>query len=370
MSVRCRNSAGAFLFIALAGCSDKDITTYRVPKDPGSVVAAAPAPAAGEASPSTPGLRWQAPPGWQAQAAGGMRAASFLGPGPEGAAADISVVTFAGAGGDLLANINRWRGQLQLAPIDTGQLASEIGGLDLPAGHFTTADLRGEPVSGKPAMRILGALLEQPGRVWFFKMMGPETAVEAQKDAFLAFLKSVAPGEGGAVAPDIGQGGANPAANTNDLPHGSFAVAPTGAASQPSLEWQAPADWQPMAVSAMRKGSYAVSRGSAKADMSITAFPGDVGGLAANVNRWRGQLGLDPVDEGAVGSVTEPLNVNGLQFTVVDFSGDAPGGRQRILAALAGWQGATWFFKLTGPDALVAEEKTKFIALLKTVHPR
>lgn len=369
MCDRFRNSAGACLVLALAGCSDKDIASYRVPKDPGA--AARPAQVAvGAAAPSSPGLHWEAPADWQAQAASGLRAASYLTPGKGGPGADVSVVTFGGAGGDTLANINRWRGQLKLAPISAEQLPSEVSALEAPAGHFSVADIRGEAAQGAAAARILGAWLEEPGQVWFFKMMGPEDVVESQKGAFFQFLKSVTQGGAGAAQVPAGAVGARAAANTNDLPHANFAVVPTSPGDAGTLHWQAPADWNPKPATAIRKGSFTVARGGQEADLSITAFPGDVGGLSANVNRWRGQVGLAPVDDSAIGGVTESFDSNGLHFTLVDFAGPDATGPQRILAAFAPWQGGTWFFKLTGPAALVEGERPAFVAFLRTVQSR
>ena len=63
-------------------------------------------------------------------------------------------------------------------------------------------------------------------------------------------------------------------------------------ASGPGLTWTAPAHWVGKPLSAMRKGSYTVPGDGAEADLSITAFPGAVGGELANLNRWRGQLQL------------------------------------------------------------------------------
>ena len=48
----------------------------------------------------------------------------------------------------------------------------------------------------------------------------------------------------------------------------------------------------------MRIGNYAVSNQSGESlDFSITSFPGDVGGILANVNRWLGQVGIKPTNE-------------------------------------------------------------------------
>jgi hypothetical protein len=159
-----------------------------------------------------------------------------------------------------------------------------------------------------------------------------------------------------------------PSKNTNDLP--SMALAAAGGADGPTLRWQAPADWKPKPTSAMRKGSYAIVEGDQSADLSITTFPGDAGGLAANVNRWRGQIDLPPVDDTEVGALTESVEANGLHFIMVDFAGPPRPGQQRILAALASWQGATWFVKLTGPSGLVQDQRAAFIKFLKTVQPK
>ena len=40
---------------------------------------------------------------------------------------------------------------------------------------------------------------------------------------------------------------------------------------------------------------------------------------------------------------------------------------QRMLGAMAPYEGGMWFFKLTGPDALVAGTKPAFLEFLKTV---
>jgi hypothetical protein len=172
------------------------------------------------------------------------------------------------------------------------------------------------------------------------------------------------------MAARVETSGARTASNTNDLPHGNLAVVPTNEGEGNPLRWQAPAQWKPKAATAIRKGSYSVTRAGDEADVSVTAFPGDVGGLSANVNRWRGQVGLPPLDDSAMGTATEAFDANGLHFTLVDFAGSETSGQQRILAAFAPWQGGTWFFKMTGPAALVEDEKPAFVAFLRTVQPR
>lgn len=151
-------------------------------------------------------------------------------------------------------------------------------------------------------------------------------------------------------------------------PGATMANTPVNTAEGPGLTWSAPAHWTVKPASAMRKGSYAIhGEGGADADLSITAFPGDVGGDLANLNRWRGQIQLPPLAPADLGPSSRHLDLNGLHVTVVDFANSQSATPQRILGAIVPYNGATWFFKLMGPDALVVREKAAFEAFLQTV---
>jgi len=368
------------LLLGLAGCKDREIRTYRTPKEAEDAVAQAPAsPVAAPSVAQAPERpQWQTPGLWKEQQATGMRFASFTVSDGNGASADISIVNFAGSGGDELANVNRWRSQVKLPPIGAEALPSQVETLSAEAGDFSVVDLNADQAeAGKPPARLLGAWLHRNGKVWFFKVMGPAELVGAQKDTFVQFLRSVKfPGAG---TPATGGGAA---ANTNDLPK----VTPAGpdlsnmptnptlsaeatlkAASGSILLWNAPPAWTVKAASSMRKGSYALGAGGA-VDLSITAFPGDVGGPIANVNRWLGQVGLPPIEEAALPQYTSHMEANGLVFFIADTGSKEPSNPQRILAAVVFWQGNSWFFKMTGPTELVAQERPGFLEFLHTVH--
>lgn len=137
-----------------------------------------------------------------------------------------------------------------------------------------------------------------------------------------------------------------------------------------SLTWTAPAHWIAKPASAMRKGSFAVKDGDAEADLSITSFPGDTGGLLANLNRWRGQVSLQPLPADQLDANREHIDIGSLHVDVVDFAGSANGVPTRIVGAIVPVGSETWFFKLMGPDALVAKEKPAFLEFLRTVRPR
>ncbi len=92
---------------------------------------------------------------------------------------------------------------------------------------------------------------------------------------------------------------------------------------------------------------------------------GDGGGLAANVNRWRGQLGLPPITE----VLTTSIEIAGGKAEVVDMSGtDAKTGQpSRLVGAIVPQTGQTWFYKLMGAGAVVERENDAFIKFVQSV---
>ncbi len=184
------------------------------------------------------------------------------------------------------------------------------------------------------------------------------TAYRAAKDPAPAAKPPAATGALPADHPTIGpsQGVGPDMANT---------AVPTGS---DSLSWTAPAQWTAKPLGPMRKGSFAVkSADGAEADLSITSFPGNTGGLFANLNRWRGQLALPPLADDQLNATLAHVDGDGLHFDVVEFTGTANGTPTRILGAILARPSETWFFKLMGPDALVAAQKPALLEFLRTV---
>lgn len=165
-------------------------------------------------------------------------------------------------------------------------------------------------------------------------------------------------------------GGAAGGAETAPAAGGSsMGALPSGAvAAGNALTWTAPAHWQAKAPGMVRKGSYTlVGEAGATGDLGITAFPGDTGGLHANINRWRGQIGLAPAGNAEIEAAIEHIDANGLHLDFVDLVG--PQG-VRLLGAIVPFNQETWFFKLTGPDALIAKERAAFRDFIQTIKPR
>ena len=98
--------------------------------------------------------------------------------------------------------------------------------------------------------------------------------------------------------------------------------------------------------------------------MAISHFPGDVGGDLANVNRWRQQIGLAAIEAAALPPLVTKLTAGSVTLSLID----ATGAENRLLAAWTRHGADTWFFKFTGPEALVGAQKAKFTAFLESVR--
>jgi hypothetical protein len=176
---------------------------------------------------------------------------------------------------------------------------------------------------------------------------------------------SAAPAQGGAPAAQA------PAPNTPAPASQPSTMANTAVptASGAGLVWTAPANWASKTGSAMRKATFVLkSEGTpGEGELAVTAFPGDVGGELANVNRWRGQISLQPIGQGDLGTAITRIERNGLTLGVVDLT--SPDNAQRMLGAMVPHAGSTWFFKLTGPAPLMEKVKPEFMAFLDTIKP-
>lgn len=150
------------------------------------------------------------------------------------------------------------------------------------------------------------------------------------------------------------------------------ALPPGAAADASNPQWTVPTDWQEGKASAMRRATFLAKAADGQtAEIVVSVFPGDVGGLLANINRWRGQIGLGPVAPDEISGITSDLVINGAKATVVDFKADtaSPGKTQplRMVVVTIPHAGNSWFFKMTGDAPLVEAQKGIFLQFVKSV---
>lgn len=149
---------------------------------------------------------------------------------------------------------------------------------------------------------------------------------------------------------------------TNVSSPAADAPVPPPSSEKPQIKWDVPSTWSSAPASAMRYASFASEKNGEKADISVVTFAGDGGSDADNINRWRQQIGLGPVD--SVDAIIVPLHAGDLHFSTVDIAGTTA----RLLAGWTRHEGRTWFFKMTGPPAIVEQEKPKFRVFLQSVR--
>lgn len=147
-------------------------------------------PSGGERAPSAARPEWTVPSGWKEIPNPQMLLAKFRVTGTDGASVDVNVSVEQGDGGGLLGNINRWRGQLGLAPADAAELAKLTTDIKLPDGNAALVEFSGtNAMNGQPA-RIIGAVVSRDGQTWFYKLMGHEPLAVREREAFLKFFQT------------------------------------------------------------------------------------------------------------------------------------------------------------------------------------
>lgn len=145
-------------------------------------------------------------------------------------------------------------------------------------------------------------------------------------------------------------------------------LGPAAAPADSALHWTAPAHWTAQPTTGVRVATYSVVGDGGTAELAVTRFPGAVGGELANLNRWRGQVGLPPWTEAERDAAVRRLTVNGLAVTVSDFTGRVGDAPTRLLAAIVPQPTETWFFKFTGAPAVLEAEAAAFQALLESLN--
>jgi hypothetical protein len=315
----------------------------------------------GSAAPDV--LQYSQPSDWKEAPKGQMRVASFHVTTADGKLADISVIPLPGMAGSDLDNVNRWRGQVGLGSISEVELAKlaqpvEIAGQ--PAQMYEQAGVN--PQTGEKT-RILAAITHHGGMEWFFKMIGDDALVEQQKPAFVAFMKSVT------FPAETAQAGLPPSHPPIDAGSMMMPAGTDASSSQAKPNWTVPSGWKEVPAGQFLVAKYMVTGdASGQTAVNVGMAPGEGGGLLANINRWRNQLGLGPVAETDLAKEIQPLDLPGGKASVADFTGqDAKTGQQaRLVAVVLPHAGDTWFYKLMGSTQVVQQQKAAFLKFVQS----
>ncbi len=333
--------------LLLSGCGPDPIRVYRAPKENTARV-----------------LSWNLPEGWKEETPGEMRAASFSIQGDADRRAEVSIIPLPRITGRDTEFVNLWREQLKLKPIGKEELGSltsvvEVGG---EQGHLF--DLIGEEKAAdeKYVMRILAATVVVPTATWFVKMTGESGLVGANRAQFVEFLKSLKlpakPPEGTLAA-----GTPRRPSGADREQEGSQDDAGSQDRGLPS--WEVPKTWKEKAPGPMLLASFSIENAGSGGEITVSAFPGDVGGLLANINRWRTKnLGLPDTSEGELPKLLVDLELPSGKAILVNMANNS----SRLLAVIQKNGGKTWFYKLLAAEKIVATEKETFMEFVKSVR--
>lgn len=136
------------------------------------------------------------------------------------------------------------------------------------------------------------------------------------------------------------------------------------AAAAPGIQFTIPEGWTDTGATGMRKANLKVSDANGSAEITALTFPGDVGGRLANINRWRGQVGLDNVTADELPAFTEGYTISGHRGLYLKLEG----GDKSLLGGILPFHGNTWFFKMIGDSPTVLANEATMKAFLDSVQ--
>ncbi len=320
--------------------------------------------------------------------------------------------------------------------------------LSFAAGCGRNEEVRRYQAPKDPMWRMIGAIVSGKDATWFFKAVGPNDRLGDHKKEVLAFVAALRSengeirwtlppswkeeaggparvasfkfgdrepplemtvvrlsGDGGGLAANVNRwrdqlgldrlgdseiagsiqivGAVGVEAKVVDLsgptrpsggPKGMAKPAPEAAAPRESpVAFDLPSGWEENPNPAQgRKMEFHVADPAGNALVTLTAFPGDGGGLAPNIDRWRQQVGLEPLGDQAIGRSATPINFLGSDAWLVEALGKERGILGIIAITSSGEeQGkAALFLKMDGPPAVVAAQRGNFTSFAQSFRMR
>lgn len=324
-----RIAALAVLCMAFASCSDDEVPTYRVAADDDASADSTIPDQQEETDTAPQPLRWKAPGDWELQTPGRLQVALYN----LGSGATVSVSKFPGDAGGIPANVNRWRKQIGLGT--TTEAGGDIIALEAGNSRARWFELRGEKES------TLAAIVPVGEETWFFKFNSPNAGLESRRPGFMALLKSI----------EIGD-------KAEPL-------------ERPGINLEVPEGWEKIPGNEMRVASFRIpSTDGIDGDVSVIPLPGDGGSDLGNINRWRAQLRLPPLEtdsDPAIGEKKEGRSGSFLLTHMVSeetlFSDNRHGA---ISTAILRKGDFTWFFKIAGEAEMISSIRETFESFVRS----
>jgi len=144
------------------------------------------------------GVRWAVPASWKPQAARAMRVATYEIPAAPGSEpGECGVFHFGqGQGGSVEENLFRWTQQFEAAaPAKKGEKTVHglrVHTIDVSGTYLASGGPMTHSQGKKPGYRLLGAIVEAPSGLVFFKCTGPEATIGKSQPDFESLVASLA----------------------------------------------------------------------------------------------------------------------------------------------------------------------------------
>jgi hypothetical protein len=134
------------------------------------------------------------------------------------------------------------------------------------------------------------------------------------------------------------------------------------------IEWDIPSGWREAPNDNPTRIAVFALDDAPDVEVVVTRFPGDVGGPLANVNRWRAQMGLGPIDDASLAAHVEQVSVPGFNAYVY---GATNAGRGLVAAGLEEpSRSQTWFVKATSTERSFDRARESVLAFVRSFRVR
>ncbi|HVT27700.1 MAG TPA: hypothetical protein VHE81_06750 [Lacipirellulaceae bacterium] len=318
---------------------------------------------------------WIVPEGWKEEPGNGIRQATIVIPNAKEKPLEITVTAanWSGTQKDELANVNRWRGQLQLPPVGPMQLADVMHEVKAGDRTITIVDMKGRFKSGGMTPPFAGGTFGPRATGSRSSELPPG---HPPIDDLNGDLSSGLP----AGHPPIGDANGGLPAGHPPIDNTAEPVAgPSAQETSPDEvpKFQAPSSWKPLPANEFDKAQFAITDGEQQAQVKLVDFPINEGPMIAdpllNINRWRREVGLPEIQKDALPSVTKDMKVGGKPAIFAAMIPDAAKpeqakNEQATLAAIVKNGDRIWFIKMIGSRNLVATRQDEFTTFLKSIQ--
>ena len=302
-------------------------------------------------------IDYDVPEGWVVIAPNRDRLVNLRPGGDPEAACYLSFLQ--GSAGGLEQNVNRWRTQFGAEPLAADAIAA-LPRVAMLGRDATLVEVAGtfkgmDGASARAGFGLLGLIVSEPSGSLFLKFTAPAGLVALERERFLGLARSLRLAHGHDEVSEAHEPAAEPAS------------APAG-----RLTWTAPAGWDEQPRRMMREVTFALPGGG---ECYVTRLTGDAGGLRANLDRWRNQVGREPLTNeefaglARVEMLDQSVPVLELEGSFTGMDGVTLAGQGLLGAACIRGQDSL-FVKLTGPEAVVLAERANFRAFLGSLEER